>query len=225
VIEAVLFDWTNTLVEWTWDDELFAEGHRAGLAAVGSHADPAEFTEHYRSVVLPRVGVPYAELLRELGIEDADRFIDAEHAVWEPAHAVLGSAQALLDSLHGRGVRTGVVANAWPEPARVLRADAEAYGLAQHLDVLVYSDEAGSRKPEAGIFLAALDALGVDATAAIYVGDRLETDVQGASNVGMTTVQALWFRADDTPSETEPDFMAFTPMDVLNIVRRLAPNG
>ena len=40
-------------------------------------------------------------------------------------------------------------------------------------------------------------------------------------NVGMTTVQALWFSADDTPS-IEPDFMAFTPMDVLNAVRRLA---
>jgi HAD superfamily hydrolase (TIGR01509 family) len=225
VIEAVLFDWTNTLVEWTWDDDLFSEGHRAALAAVGSDADPGAFTERYRAVVLPRAGVPYDELLRELGIEDPDRFIDAEHEVWRPAHAALGSAQALLDSLRGRGVKTGVVANAWPEPGRVLRADAEAYGLARYLDVLVLSDEVGSRKPEPGIFLAALDALGVDATAAMYVGDRLETDVQGAASVGMTTVQALWFRADDTPSETEPDFMAFTPMDVLNIVRRLAPNG
>ena len=32
----------------------------------------------------------------------------------------------------------------------------------------------------------------------------------------MTTVQALWFRADDTPATVEPDFLAFTPMDVLN---------
>jgi len=39
--------------------------------------------------------------------------------------------------------------------------------------------------------------------------------------VGMTTIQALWFNADDTPG-IEPDFMAFTPMDVLNVVRRLA---
>jgi HAD superfamily hydrolase (TIGR01509 family) len=225
VIEAVLFDWTNTLVEWTWDDDLFAEGHRAALAAVGSEVDPSEFTERYRAVVLPRAGVPYAELLHELGIEDAERFIDAEHEVWRPAHAVLGSAQALLGSLHARGVKTGVVANAWPEPARVLRADVEAYGLAQHLDVLVFSDEVGSRKPDPAIFLAALDALAVDPTAAMYVGDRLETDVQGAADVGMTTVQALWFHADDTPSEVEPDFLAFTPMDILNAVRRLAPNG
>jgi FMN phosphatase YigB (HAD superfamily) len=53
------------------------------------------------------------------------------------------------------------------------------------------------------------------------VGDGLETDVQGAAGVGMITVQSLWFRADDTPG-IEPDFLAFTPMDVLNLVGRLA---
>ena len=37
----------------------------------------------------------------------------------------------------------------------------------------------------------------------------------------MTTVQALWFRADDVPVDTEPDFQAFTQMDVLNVVDRL----
>jgi HAD superfamily hydrolase (TIGR01509 family) len=222
MIDAVLFDWTNTLVEWTWDDELLADGHRKALAAVASNADPADFTERYRELVLPRAGVPYAELLRELGIDDPDRFIDAEHEVWQPAHAVLGSAQALLDSLRSRGVKTGLVANAWPEPSRVLRADVDASGLAPFLDVLVFSDEVGARKPDPKPFLAALDALRVDPTAAMYVGDSLDTDVQGAAHVGMTTVQALWFRADDTPATTEPDFLAFTPMDVLNAVLRLA---
>ena len=56
----------------------------------------------------------------------------------------------------------------------------------------------------------------------MFVGDRLETDVQGAANVGMTTVQALWFTADDSSAPVEPDFMAFTPMDVLE---RRAPRS
>ena len=38
----------------------------------------------------------------------------------------------------------------------------------------------------------------------------------------MTTVQALWFRAEQEPGGPEPDFLAFTPMDVLNAVRRVA---
>jgi putative hydrolase of the HAD superfamily len=218
VIDAVLFDWGNTLVEFAWDDELLAAGHRAALGR-----DDPGFTERYRAVVLPAVGTPYADLLRELGVEDPDAFIDAEHEVWREANAVLASAQALLESLRSRGLRTGVVANAWPEPGRVLRADAERYGLAALLDTFVTSDDAGARKPEREIFLDACRRIGVDPAATLFVGDSLEVDVQGAARVGMTTVQALWFRADDIEAPTEPDFLAFTPMDVLNVVRRLQP--
>jgi len=217
MLEAVLFDWTNTLVEFNWNDELLAAGHRAALGR-----DDPDFTDRYRELVLAdRSHRPYAELLADLGVPNPDRFIDVEHEVWRPAHQVLSSAQALLGSLRARGLKTGVVANSWPDPPRLLRADAEAYGLAGELDVQVWSEEVGVRKPQPEIFTHALDELGVDATAALFVGDGLETDVQGAADVGMTTVQALWFRADDTPG-IEPDFMAFTPMDVLNTARRLA---
>jgi len=228
VLEAVLFDWNNTLVEFTWDDALLADGHRAALAAIGSAEEQAAFTARYRPRMLeeanPRddYGEHLRALLGPLSDDEIAAFIDAEHEAWRPAHGVLGSAQALLDSLRGRGLKTGVVANSWPEPTRLLRADAEAYGLAELLDVQVYSGDVGVRKPAPEIFLRALDELRVDPLAAMFVGDRLDADVQGAAGVGMTTVQALWFNADDTPG-IEPDFMAFTPMDVLNAVRRLAP--
>jgi HAD superfamily hydrolase (TIGR01509 family) len=218
VIEAVLFDWNNTLVHFEWDEELVEAGHRAGLG----HDDPT-FTARWRETMLGGHNGDrrYAEILRELGIDDPDAFIDAEHEVWRPAHSILASAQALLDSLRTRGIKTGLVANSWPDPGRVLRADAEAFGLAERLDVLVFSEELGVRKPAAEIFLHACRQLQVEAGATMFVGDNLVTDVQGAADVGMTTVQALWFRADDTPG-IEADFMAFTPMDVLNAVRRLA---
>lgn len=224
MIEAVLFDWNNTLVQFTWDDELLAEGHRAALAATESGADPESFTRRYRELVLEHAtpGDDYGDLLRELGVEDVDRFVDAEHDAWQPAYAVLGSAHALLESLRARRLKTGLVANSWPDSGRVLRADAERFGLAPLLDAIVFSEEVGSRKPQPEIFLHALGLLGVEPEAAVYVGDGLETDVQGAARLGMTTVQALWFRADDTPG-IEPDFLAFTPMDVLNLVGRLAP--
>jgi HAD superfamily hydrolase (TIGR01509 family) len=217
VLEAVLFDWSNTLVEFTWDDELLAAGHRAALG----RDDPA-FTARYRKLVLGDVRHrPYEELLAELGVEDPDRFIDAEHEVWLAAHRLLGPARALLESLRARGLRTGLVANSWPDPPRVLRADVERYGLAPYLDVQVWSEEVGSRKPEPEIFLHALAELDVDPVDAMFVGDRLDSDVAGAAALGMTTVQALWFRTDDTP-DIEPDFMAFMPTDVLNAAARVA---
>jgi putative hydrolase of the HAD superfamily len=217
MLEAVLFDWTNTLVEFTWDDELLAAGHRAALGR-----DDASFSARYRDVVLGDSRYrPYAELLAELGVADPDAFIDAEHEVWLPAHRVLASAQALLQALQARGLRTGVVGNSWPDPPRILRADAERYGLAPFLDVQVWSGEVGARKPDPSIFLHTCTSLDVDPTDAMFVGDRLDADVAGAAGVGMSTVQALWFRADDTPG-IEPDFLAFTPMDVLNAAARLA---
>jgi FMN phosphatase YigB (HAD superfamily) len=210
MIEAVLFDWGNTLVRFEWDEELVLAGHRAALGA-----DDAEFTARWHEAIRERR--PYADILRELGVEDPDAFIDAEHAAWQPATTVLASAQALLESLRTRGVKTGIAATAWPEPARVLHADAVRLGLAGYVDVVVFSESGDKPIAEA------LDRLGVDPADAMFVGDKLVDDVQAAANLGMTTVQALWFAADDTPSAVEPDFMAFTPMDVLNAVRRLAP--
>jgi putative hydrolase of the HAD superfamily len=218
MIGAVLFDWNNTLVGFEWDDELLVAGHRAGLG----RDDPA-FTERYRELLLGdgHGYRPYPELLAELGVEDPDAFIDAEHEAWRTAHSVLASGHALLESLRARGVKTGVVSNSWPDPARVLRADAERLGFVPLLDTLVFSDEVGVMKPAPEIFLRACVELEVEPNDTMFVGDSLKTDVQGAANVGMTTVQALWFSADDTQG-IEPDFMAFTPMDVLNAVRRLA---
>ena len=227
MVEAVLFDWNNTLVRFTWDDELLEDGHRAALRAIGRGDDPAAFTDRYRERVVERgrPDEPYEALLRELlgevTDEEVDTFVDVEHEAWAPAFQMLGAARALLEALRSRGLKTGVIVNSWPDPGRVVRRDIDAAGLTELLDAIVISSEVGLRKPDPAIFRLALDELAVDPADAMFVGDRLDTDVQGAANLGMTTVQALWFSADDTPG-IEPDFMAFTPMDVLNVLRRLA---
>src|SRR3954454_8211573 len=225
---AVLFDWSNTLVRFTWDDELLEEGHRAGLEALAREDEADAFTARFRDTVLPRMtpADDYGDLLRgllgPLTDEQVDRFVDAEHEAWGPAHALLGTAHALLEALRERGLKTAVVANAWPEPGRVLRRDLAELGISDRLDAAVFSTDVGVRKPDPRIFLHAVETLGVDPLDALFVGDRLVEDVQGAAEVGMTTVQSLWFSADDTPATVEPDFLAFTPMDVLNAVARLA---
>ena len=218
MLEAVLFDWGNTLVHLEWDEELVAAGVRAGLGR-----DDPGFTQRWRELMLGdgHGHRPYAELLAELGVEEPETFIDREHEVWREAYTVLAAAPALLESLRGRGLRTGLVANSWPDPARILRADAEAFGLAPLLDAMVFADEVGARKPAPEPFLHACRELGVAPGAALFVGDDLVKDVQAAAALGMRTAQALWFRADDTEG-IEPDFTAFTAMDVLNAAARLA---
>jgi putative hydrolase of the HAD superfamily len=230
VLRAVLFDWGGTLVEFEWDDDLLAAGHRAGFAALGREGEAAAFTDRFRNDVQSalRPGDDYRALLsRELGAgdEEVDRFLDAEYEVWTPAHALLGSAHALLEALRARGLGLAVVANGWPEPARLTRRRIAELGVAERVDAIVLADEVGARKPDARIFQAAVEQLGVDAAAALHVGDRLEDDVGGAANAGLATAQAVWFNADAAPVDVEPDFVVFTPMDVLNVARRLASIG
>jgi putative hydrolase of the HAD superfamily len=227
VLRAVLFDWGGTLVEFTWDDELLRAGHRAGLAALGRENEADAFTARFAAELQPtlRPGDDYRALLRQeldAGDDEVDRFLDADYAVWTPAHALLGHAHALLEALRSRGLRLAVVANGWPEPARLTRRRMTELGIADRVDEIVLADEVGARKPDARIFQAALERLGVEPGEAIHVGDRLDDDVAGAANAGLTTMQAVWFTADAQPAGVEPDFVAFTPMDVLNVTRRLA---
>jgi 4-hydroxy-L-threonine phosphate dehydrogenase PdxA len=66
LIEAVLFDWNGTLVQFTWDDDLLLAGNRAALGR-----DDPDFTARYRAQMLGDAPQrPYAEVLRELGVDD-----------------------------------------------------------------------------------------------------------------------------------------------------------
>jgi putative hydrolase of the HAD superfamily len=152
--------------------------------------------------------------------EELARFLEAEHRAWGPARQLADTTHALLESLRERGLKLGLVSNAF-DPPDLLHRDLAQFGLAERLDVALFSSEVGRRKPDPEIFQRALDALGVAAREALFVGDSLANDIAGAAALGLRTCQALWFRADDDPGGPEPDFQAFTQMDVLTIARRL----
>jgi putative hydrolase of the HAD superfamily len=235
---AVLFDWGDTLMQFAYDEALVEAGHRAGLATLDRDQLPEveRVTAHFRERYEPFFWTPgtveeleYPGLVRQLlgdfGIEVSDeeltRFLEAEHAAWDPARQLAAHTHALLEALRGRGLKLGLVSNAF-DPGWLLHRDLEQMGLAERLDFSVFSSEVGKRKPHPAIFERALEALGVAAEDTVFVGDRLYEDVRGAGELGMTTVQALWFRADEHPEGGVPDFEAFTQMDVLNFVDRLA---
>jgi putative hydrolase of the HAD superfamily len=237
VLRAVLFDWGDTLMQWVWDPELVEAGHRAGLEAIGRDGLPAveALTAHFRERYEPLFWVPgtleeleYPGLVRsmlgELGVEvsdeELDRYLEAEHEAWTPARQMGATTHALLEALRKRGLKLGVVSNAF-DPGSLLRRDLERAGVAERIDFAVFSSELGKRKPHPAIFERALEALEVEPHEALFVGDRLYEDIRGAGEVGLTTVQAVWFRADANPEGREPDYQAFTQMDVLNIADRL----
>ena len=238
MVDAVLFDWGHTLMDWVPEPELLEAGHRAGLEALGRDDLPELelVTARFRDTYLPALEaavdtvdeVEYPDLVRrlladvavELDDEELDCFLDAEHAAWTPARRLGAHTHALLESLRSRGLKLGLVSNAF-DPGWLLQRDLERMGVVERLDVAVFSSEVGKRKPHPLIFERALEELDVEPARSLFVGDSLYHDVGGAARLGMTTVQALWFRADERSGGAAPDFQAFTPMDVLNVVRRL----
>jgi putative hydrolase of the HAD superfamily len=235
VLKAVLFDWGDTLMEFAYTPELVSAGHRAGLAAIGREGLP-ELTEHFREEYEPLFWAPgtideieYPQLVRRLlgdfgiGVDDGelDRFLEAEHVAWNPARRLAANTHPLLEALRERGLKLGLVSNAF-DPGWLLHRDLQHMGLEERLDFSVFSSEVGLRKPHPAIFERALEALGVEPENALFVGDRLFEDIRGAAELGMRTVQALWYRADEHPDGAEPDYQAFTQLDVLNVAQRLA---
>ena len=237
MVKAVLFDWGDTLMRFAYDPELISAGHRAGLEAIGRDGLPEAdlVTAHFRERYEPFFWVPgtveeleypglVRQLLKEFGTEATDeeigRFLEAEHAAWAPARQLGSTSLALLEALRDRGLKVGLVSNAF-DPGWLLRRTLAEMGLSERLDVAVFSSEVGKRKPHRAIFERALTALDVRPEETLLVGDRLYEDVRGAAELGMRTVQALWFRADENPAGGAPDFQAFTQQDVLNVVRRL----
>jgi putative hydrolase of the HAD superfamily len=61
-------------------------------------------------------------------------------------------------------------------------------GIARHVQVAVDSAVVGFEKPDPRIFQAALSALDVKPEAAVFVGDSLPRDMQGARGLGMPHV-------------------------------------
>jgi putative hydrolase of the HAD superfamily len=237
VLRAVFLDWGGTLMDDEWSDEIAFEGFRAGLTALDRDGLPAAdaFTAYltdHEAELFPASDDDEHDLVavmttafRRQGVDlrddDLRVYLRATSDVWSSYYVLAASTHALLETLRARGLKLALVSNT-VSPRWLVEPVLERMGLVERMDAIVLSSEVGKRKPHPAIFERALDELGVAPADALFVGDRLKADVLGASRVGMKTVQALWFRADDAPVEVEPDYQAFTQMDVLNVVDRLA---
>ncbi len=87
-----------------------------------------------------------------------------------------------LRALRALGLRLAAITNAAGD---YQRAKLGAVGLESAFDAVLISGELGVAKPHHAIFRRACRTLGVLPAQAVHVGDRLDTDAEGARNAGM----------------------------------------
>ena len=204
MIKAISFDFYNTLVKF-WPaleeiqqaacremglsvskegisrgyseaDVFFNLENEAQPLALRSEEDRLDFFGRYEQMVLEAAGVPVSA--------------DLAQRIWKMAMTVPKDFTPFEDTipalaeLKAKGYSLGVISN--------LRRDmdqlSQRLGLADYLDFCVNSEQAGTEKPHAGIFLAALERSAVSPEEALHVGDQYRSDVLGARAVGMHAV-------------------------------------
>jgi putative hydrolase of the HAD superfamily len=195
-IDAVLFDWGGTLSQhiavdlldmWRAAAQVLAPDDPEPVAAALLAAED----DWWRTCVAAgdRSGTT-EQLVRSVVRQthlDVAAALQAYHQAWEPTVRHDPAAVPVLTALRERGIATGLLSNThWPRALHE-RWLADA-GLLELLDVRLYTCEMTHMKPHPQAFRALLDAVGVAAEQAVFVGDRPRDDIAGAAGVGMRTV-------------------------------------
>jgi putative hydrolase of the HAD superfamily len=92
-----------------------------------------------------------------------------------------------LDRLRSMGLKQGIVSNTFVH-RDTLRRHLQQVGLDEFFSVQLYSYEFPWRKPDVRIFREASQRIGVAPEKTLFVGDRVDTDVNGALMAGMIPV-------------------------------------
>lgn len=130
--------------------------------------------------------------LEELGLAATPDLVDeladaiAKGTLATGTRPVAGAGDALR-VLREAGIATALVCDTGFTPARCVREALALHGL--ELDHYFFSDEVGTPKPHAPIFLAALAATAARPEDAVHIGDLRRTDIAGARAAGMASVR------------------------------------
>jgi len=137
---------------------------------------------------------------------------------------LIPGASELLHELKGRGYKLALVADGRPGTySNVLRQ----HSVHELFDVFSISEEVGVEKPDARMFLAALNALGIepeDHARTVMVGNRLDRDVRGANDLGMVSVWIDWsgrYATEPRDDREVPDFTIHMPVELLDVMEKL----
>ena len=192
-VQAVLFDVDFTLAKP--GPLLGPSGYEEAGKRFGLELDPGRYGEARAAAILDLRQHPELEHDEEVWLrftEDIVRGMGGEgDACRSVAQAITDrwlssenfelyeDALPVLDALRVAGLKIGLVSNT----SRDLDSFVSHFNLP--VDGWISSSRHGKVKPSPSIFMAVLDQLEVEPSAAVMVGDSLEDDVEGARALGM----------------------------------------
>jgi FMN phosphatase YigB (HAD superfamily) len=191
-----------------YDDENFVAAVLRALdqlrAADGlSAVDRAKFRAVYDRMRAAQSGSLRSALATEFLGDSARRveLQDLTRTYWShPQGTMYPDVLPFFDALAGR-VKIGILAN---QEATVVQA-LERDGLAAYIDVWGVSARVGYEKPSPELFRWCLAQAGADANDSAHIGNRLDTDVRPARQLGLSTVWILRGEAPDEPTAEQTD--------------------
>ena len=204
---VVIFDLGSTLIyeSGPWD-ELFIQAdralwsvlHRAGVGLQPSDLygnAPTLFSlyydQHRSDLVEPTTAAVLDDLLQSRGIhlpqETLREAMRAMFGVTQTNWLAEADAIPTLERIKSCGMRLGMISNASDDDNTQALIDKAR--LRPYFEYVISSARFGMRKPDPGIFRAALAHFGASPEVAVMVGDNYEADIAGARAVGM---QGIW---------------------------------
>lgn len=117
----------------------------------------------------------------------------------------------VMKYLTQRGIKVGIVTNA---QKIYFEEEIQLTGILPYVDCIIISAEYHFQKPDVRLFELALERIGFSAEKAVFVGDDMLSDIQGAKKAGIHTVYI--------PSDFGANFsLDISPDDVIRDVQNL----
>jgi len=215
-VEAVLFDFEGTLVNFQWQLQPAVEESLAVLEAVGLKREWYGPRPNYASIYndtlrFCREGRGQAAGGRVMDIIDAiyDKYDDDAESRW----SLYPDTLSMLSELGEHGLPMGLVSNIGK---KALRKAMDRLALSDRLAVVISRNDVEQLKPDAGGLTQAAAALGVNPSHTIFIGDSRK-DVVAARRAGMLAGFL-------TGGEESPQTLTGNPADIeINRLSELPP--
>lgn len=205
--QVILFDLGDTLIyfDGNWQDVLQRSTKRLwkSLLKAGFPLDYDEFSNDFsermekyyigrnKDLIEYTSARILSDYLYDLGYSELpDQLIvsamNAMYSVSQEFWYLEEESVPILDWLKSNNYRIGLISNA--SDTNDVYALLDQFDLTNYFEHIVISAEFGLRKPHRDIFFHSMDLFGVTPQLCAMVGDRMDMDILGAKNAGITSI-------------------------------------